>query len=64
MEEEERDTYEFNRVDTLHHDVRIPLSAKSGEDFTVVHDGLKTVKVPKGTSGKTIRIRMVRQAEL
>ena len=52
--------YEFKRVDALHHDVSIPLSAKSGEDFTVDHDGPKKVKVPKGASGKTIRIRMVR----
>ena len=52
--------FKFRRVDSLHQDVDVPLSAKSGEDFTIDHDGaVKTVKVPKGSKGTTIRIKMV-----
>ena len=56
----ELDGFQFTRVDTLHHDVDVPITAKSGDEFTIDHDGLKTAKVPSGTKGTSIRIKMVK----
>ncbi len=49
------------RVDTLHADIQVPTSAKPGDILTVSHDGeKKQIKVPHGTSGKSIRVKMTK----
>lgn len=61
------DKYEFQitRIDSLHADIDIPLSAKSGELVTVVHDGeQKVIKIPKGGyQGQSIRLKMEKNEE-
>mmetsp|Transcript_2751 Transcript_2751/g.5138 ORF Transcript_2751/g.5138 Transcript_2751/m.5138 type:complete len:95 (-) Transcript_2751:148-432(-) len=54
------DALSFNRVDSMHTDIHIPLSCKSGDDLLIEHDGQqKKIKIPSGQQGKTIRVRMV-----
>eukprot|EP01083_Nonionella_stella_P022206 61436_1 len=50
---------EVQRVNTMHADLTIPEGVRSGEELVIQHDGLKTIKVPKGQQGKRIRIKMI-----
>ncbi len=51
----------ITRIDTMHADVDIPLSAKSGEFLDIQHDGQeKQIKVPSGIRGESIRVKMIR----
>lgn len=51
---------EVERVNTMHADLTIPEGVRDGEELVIQHNGRKTIKVPKGQQGKTIRIRMTR----
>jgi hypothetical protein len=57
---EDEDELQIFRVDTMHADIDIPLSAMSGEFLTVDHDGEKKIKVPSGYQGQSIRVKMMR----
>ena len=51
----------ITRIDTMHADVDIPLSAKSGEFLDIQHDGVeKQIRVPSGIRGESIRVKMIR----
>mmetsp|Transcript_8758 Transcript_8758/g.11029 ORF Transcript_8758/g.11029 Transcript_8758/m.11029 type:complete len:183 (-) Transcript_8758:199-747(-) len=59
-EEEEFSLVNVKRVDTLHADIQIPLSAKSGDVLDIEHDGdSKQIVVPSGQRGKKIMVRMI-----
>lgn len=61
-ETEEEDQFNVERVDTMHADITIPLSAKSGEWFTVDHDGQdRQIMTPAGGyQGQSIRVKMIK----
>jgi len=51
----------ITRVDSLHVDIDIPHSCQSGELIAVDHEGeTKRIKVPKGSRGESIRVRMTK----
>ena len=58
--EETADEFSITRVDTLHADVDMSLSAKSGDEFMI---DSKPVKVPSGTSGQSFRVKMISTAK-
>ena len=64
-EETEEDQFNIERVDTMHADITIPLSAKSGEWFTVDHDGQdRQIMIPAGGyQGQSIRVKMIKNKE-
>lgn len=54
------DDVEYTRINTLHAEVIVPLSAKSGDVLDVDHDGSKQIRVPKGQQGQSIRVKMIK----
>jgi hypothetical protein len=54
------DDVEYKRINTLHAEIVVPLSAKSGDVLDVDHDGSKQIKVPKGEQGHSIRVKMIK----
>lgn len=53
------DPLEYKRIDTMHAQLKIPLSAKSGDCLDINHGGTKSIKVPTGQQGKSITVKMV-----
>ncbi len=55
----EADVFGYKRISTMLAQLRIPLSAKSGEMLSIDHDGEKQIKVPAGQQGQEIQVKMV-----
>jgi hypothetical protein len=62
-EEEEEEGINYKRIDTLHADVTVPTSAKSGDVLDIEHDGTKQIKVPSGQQGQNITVKMISNDE-
>ncbi len=60
-EEQEGDKLQYKRINTMHAELYVPLSAKSGDVLDIEHDGAKQIKVPSGQQGQSITIRMIKQ---
>jgi len=58
-ESENIDPLEYKRVDTMHAQLKIPLSAKSGDYLVINHGGARSIKVPTGQQGQSITVKMV-----
>lgn len=59
-----KEPFRIARVDSMHADVRIPMTAKDGEEIRFVHDGKKEkVRIPAGKQGQIIRIKMISMAQ-
>mmetsp|Transcript_32983 Transcript_32983/g.49827 ORF Transcript_32983/g.49827 Transcript_32983/m.49827 type:complete len:309 (-) Transcript_32983:210-1136(-) len=57
----DEESIQIERVDSMHVDIDIPHSIESGEMISIEHKGeKKEIKVPKGTKGKSIRVRMTK----
>ena len=54
------DELQYKRINTLHAELYVPLSAKSGDYIDIEHDGTKQIKIPKGQQGQSITVRMVK----
>lgn len=57
---ENDDKWQYKRINTLHAELYVPLSAMSGDVIDIEHDGTKQIKVPKGQQGQNITVRMVK----
>jgi len=58
-ESENIDPLEYKRVDTMHAQLKIPLSAKPGDYLVINHGGARSIKVPTGQQGQSITVKMV-----
>ena len=60
-DEDDLDAIEYKRVNTLHAEITVPLSAKSGDMLDIEHDGMKQITVPAGQQGRSITVKMISQ---
>lgn len=58
-EEEDENKLHIKRINTLHAEVSVPLSANSGDVLDIEHDGNKQIVVPSGQRGQSIVVKMV-----